>query len=273
MGSPTISINKNLTVNEMRRANPAEFNPIINARAIRSPLRMIHIFSVAKRSFLKRHMPLFPKLKLQGCEGGERWVRCCSFPDPIPQVCPDLERGGTRTDENDAWVAAVDLLAPGNFTMDPFAGSDNPAYFENASGTNLICEGVWPSANEEPTEEEIKHAEKMRDNRYRWLTGQATRLAATSTALLNEFLQTNPDTHIAMDALGLTASWHTHSEVKVLCPNCGDAIKQGIAFHQSSAGILCVLDPQRAFKAGAITRERMEDLVTQPLEAAKPKKG
>ena len=48
------------------------------------------------------------------------------------------------------------------------------------------------------------------------------------------------------------------------CPNCGDDIPPSVAFHKSSTGVLCVLDPERAFRAGAIDRARMEDLLTTP---------
>ncbi len=64
-----------------------------------------------------------------------------------------------------------------------------------------------------------------------------------------------------MDALGLKADWHQTAEVSVYCPFCGDEIRQGIAFHQSSAGVLCVLDPERALKAGAIDRDKYESLM------------
>ena len=34
------------------------------------------------------------------------------------------------------------------------------------------------------------------------------------------------------------------------CPNCGDVVKAGIAFHKSSAGVLCIIDKKRADEAG-----------------------
>lgn len=253
----------NKYVNQMPKENVENFNPIINGRMVRPPLRTLYIHTVSKKSQTKKHL-LFPALTLRGCENGERWVKCCSFSDPIVQVCPDDARGGNRVDEHDAWLAALDTLCPGNLTMDPYNGSENPTYPQNARGTNLICEGFFPSWNEVPTEAEIKRAEQERDRRYRWLTKEAFRLAAISTEQLNDFLQRVPDVHIAMDALGLSASWHAKNEVKATCPNCGDEIKQGIAFHQSSAGVLCIIDPEKAWKAGAIKKDRYLELVTAP---------
>ena len=59
----------------------------------------------------------------------------------------------------------------------------------------------------------------------------------------------------------MKADWHQKREVLAKCPNCGDDVAPGIAFHKSSVGILCVIDPEKAFKAGAIDRARMEDLI------------
>lgn len=251
-----------LTRNQMRKDNGENFNPIINGRSIRPPLRTIYLYSTAKRNFQVRH-PLFPKLTLRGCENGERYVLCTSLPDPVPQACPDQERGGTRTDDNDAWIVSIDLLSPGNFTLDPYAGSSNPDFFANRNGGNLISEGLFPSLTNPPSEEEIRRAEDARDKHFKYLAKEASRLAAVSTKDLNEFLQQYPDTHIAMDSLGLQANWHTPNEVRQSCPNCGESIKQGVAFHQN-AGVLCILDPQRAFKAGAISKDRYAELTEEP---------
>ena len=254
-----LGMNDQRTRTAMRGANAESFNPIINGRAMRAPLQMIYIFSVAKRSFDIRH-PLFPRLTLKGCEDGERYVKAAMFGDPIPQASPDQERGGTRIDDNDGWITAIDMLNPGNFTLDPYAGASNPNFFANTNGTNLISEGVWPSLNEVPTEAEIRRAEEARDKHYRYLTGEAKRLANVSKKQLDEFLQRYPDTHMAMASLKLKADWTTFAEVTAECPNCGDTIKPGLAFHQSSVGFLCILDATRALAAGAITKERFEEL-------------
>jgi hypothetical protein len=254
-----LGFNDPKTISAMRGANVENFQPIINGRQMRPPLRMIHIFSVAKRSFTVSR-PLFPRLQLRGCEDGERYVLCTSIPDPVPQSCIDEGRGDIRIDEHDGWVCAVDLLNPGNFTMDLYNGAANPNFFANTSGMNLVAEGLFASINDIPTEYEISQAENARDKHYQYLAKESQRLAAVSTARLNEFLQQYPDTSTALDALGIETNFHSLKVVKHTCPNCGDMIKKGMAFHQSSAGILCILDPEKAFKAGAITRERFNDL-------------
>lgn len=270
-GISTVGFEDKRTQGAMRGANPENFNVIITGHMMRQPKRLIYIHTVAKRSSAFLTRTLFPKLRLAACEAGERYVTSAVVPDPIPQASPDQERGGTRIDEHDGWRAAIDLLNPANLTYNPFSGTNNPDFFANRNGQNLIAEGFWPSENEVPTEDEIKLAEKHRDQHYRWLTREATRLAAVSTKELNEFLQSYPDVHIAMDALGMSAQWHTVSAVTASCPNCGDAVKQGIAYHLSSTGIICVIDPLRSLKAGAIDKERYQELVEEIPEPAKHK--
>lgn len=275
MGTVATVVNRGIDApasrKEIRKANEENFNPIINGRMMRDPLRRVYIHSVAKRSFVASNLPLFPKLELRGTDpaiNNGRWITCTSVPDPIVQISADNERGGNRLDDNDAWAAVADLLNPmcgQNATMDPYAGSSNPDFYANRRGTILVCEGIFPSLNEVPTEEELRRAEAARDKRYRWGTSNAMKLAAKSTKDLNEFLDTNPWVHEAMDAQGLSAPWHQENVVKSYCPNCGDSIRQGLAFHQSSAGVLCVIDPEKALRAGAIDRKKFKELTEQSV--------
>jgi hypothetical protein len=271
-GISTLGFEDAKTKAAMRGSNPENFNIILSGHAVRAPQRIVYIHTVAKRSFGPLARTLFPWLKLAGCEAGERYTTCTTVPDPIAQASPDQERGGTRVDEHDGWRAAIDLLNPNNLTSNPFSGDGNPDFFANRSGQNLIAEGFWPSVNQVPPESEIKAAEQRRDKHYAYLTREATRLASVSTRELNEFLQSYPDTHIAMDAQGLEANWHSRSEVKSSCPNCGDTVRQGIAFHQSSVGIMCVIDPERALKAGAIDRAKYNSLTGVGEEVKLPRK-
>jgi hypothetical protein len=246
----------------MRGANPENFNVILSGRAMREPRRFIYIHSVAKKSFGPLTHLLFPRLILRGCGAGERSVLAAVIADPVTQASPDQERGGTRIDEEDGWRACIDLLNPNNPTSDPYFAdaASLPAFMGTSQDCNLVAQGVWPSLNEHPPEAEIARAEKARDDTYRALTRRALELASKSRRELNDYLTTHPEVHTAMDALGLRAEWHQTAEVKASCPNCGDEIKAGIAFHQSSAGVLCVIDAARAFKAGAIDRARFEAL-------------
>lgn len=238
----------------MRQRNPDNFNPGIQNLRYRVDTT-VYIYSVAKRPFIVSQT-LFPRLELKGCVNGERWVLAAAISDPVPQASPDLERGGARVDYHDGWKVAIGLLNPMNVGDDPWAQTSGAL----SEGTNLIERGLWPSLNKEPKESEIRRAENLRDRRYRSLCNDAIRLAATSRRGLQDFLVQHEDVHEAMDALGLDADWHRKNVVTRPCPNCGDAIPPSVAFHQSSAGVLCIIDPQRAMIAGAIDKARFEEL-------------
>jgi hypothetical protein len=272
-GISTLGFSDKRTQSAMRGKNPENFNVIITGRMMREPNRLIYVHTVARRSTPFLTKALFPRLRLAACEDGQRSVLCCVVPDPITQASPDQERGGTRIDEHDGWRVAIDLLNPSNLTNNPFSGDGNPDFFANRNGQNLIALGFWPSLHEHAPEDEIKRAEKNRDTHYRYLARESQRLAARSKKDLDEFLMTYPDTHMALDALNIKTDWHSPSTVTATCPNCGDDVKQGLAFHKSSVtDRLCVIDPERAFKAKAITAAERDELLEDDSEGPEDKK-
>ena len=250
---------KGVSAAEMKRVNPEEFTANLGNTRYRVE-STIYIFSTAKRDF-QVSQPLFPGLTLRGCRNGERYVLAATVPDPVPQASPDLERGGRRIDYHDGWMCAIGLLNPESSARDPFIGAEGASI---SVGNNLVAQGLFPSLTNPPKEEDLRKAESFRDRRYKRLVDEAMRAAATSSKKLSDFLRQHEDVHDAMDALGMKADWHQKREVLSKCPNCGDEIPASVAFHKSSAGVICVLDPERAFKAGAIDRARMEDLLTTP---------
>jgi len=241
------------TQQEMRAANPQNFAP--RMPRMRKPDRLIHIYSVARRAFPKTSNMYF-KQPFKGCLKGERYVLCGSIADPPGLIGPDEANGGQRIfeepGENSGWRVAVDLLNPNNPTMDLYWGDNGAlgAFFGTSANSNLVAQGLFASFDNPPLEREIVKAEETRDNRFRYLVDEALRLEGFSQKELQQFIQDNPDVHAAMDALGLEAPWHKRHEIKQTCPNCGDSIKAGIAFHKSSAGVLCILDKVRAAAAG-----------------------
>ncbi len=244
---------KSITKAMTQSLNEDEFNPNLGDIRYKSE-GTIFIFSTAKRDF-EVSQPLFPRLTLAGCTKGERYVLAATVPDPVPQASPDLERGGRRMDSHNGWTCAIGLLYP---------VAEAAFGIEKTNGTNLIAQGLFPSLVNPPIESDIRAAESFRDRRYKRLTDQAFRAAAKSSKALSDFLHQHEDIGDAMDAQRLTADWHRKRDVLAKCPNCGDDIPASVAFHKSSVGVLCVLDPERAFKAGAIDRARYEDLVTSP---------
>ncbi len=270
MGQPILH---EQTQAELHRQNAADgnFNAKINGHMMREPKRMIYIHTVSKKPQTVTRT-LFAKLHLKGIQGDERYTTCAVIPDPIAQPSPDQERGGSRIDEHDGWRACIDLLNPNNWTTDPYTGANNPDFYANRQGSNLIAEGFWPSLNEVPTEKEILRAEDSVKKHWQWLTKEAIRMSGSGMQReFNEFLQNYPDVHIAMDGLGLSAPWHTASVVEAFCPNCGEKIRPGIAFHRDAENTLCIIDTLKTFKAGKITKEQYEMLTEDKAPEPKAK--
>jgi hypothetical protein len=66
------------------------------------------------------------------------------------------------------------------------------------------------------------------------------------------------DHHLAAEMFGQDVDWHKVTTPKIECPNCGEKIKEGIAFHYSN-GQKCILDWERAWLAGAVKKEDVPD--------------
>jgi hypothetical protein len=219
--------------------------------------RHIYIYSVARRDFPKKHV--YFKGQLVGCHKGERYVLCTTIPDPPQQLAVDAERGGHRVEveprDEAGWRVAIDILNPNNPSTNPYyrLNAQQAAYYSIGQSVDLMRFGLFPSLSNPPLEEEIVRAEQERDASYQALIDEAFQEQASNPQGFRAWLKNHPDIGEAMTATGTVADWFKAPESKVSCPNCGDVIKAGIAFHKSSAGVLCILDPIRAEKAGVVS--------------------
>ena len=78
----------------------------------------------------------------------------------------------------------------------------------------------------------------------------------------------SPMMHFAMEYFGLSAPWHMSHRHKTECPNCGDLVLEGIAYHRNASGDICIIDRER-YEASVITTKQQketEDLPTQTAE-------
>lgn len=260
-----------LSASVMRKENPDLYQS--NMPRMYPIHRHIHLYSVSTRDFTVKH-PYFKGI-LSGCHKGERYVKCYSVPDPPQQIAVDAERGGFRVEaeprDEAGWRVAIDILNPNNPSLDPYyqLSAGQAAYFATGKDVDLVKFGLFPSLNAPPTEQEIQKAERARDDSRQALVDEAFQEQASNPQGFRLWLRQHPEVYDAMEALGVEADWMSRPEAKMKCPNCGDSIKAGIAFHKSSAGTLCILDPERAFKAGAIVKERYEEM-TGTAKAKRP---
>jgi hypothetical protein len=246
-----------LTTGLMKKTNPGMFDPALPRMY---PIhRHIYIHSVARRDFDVKHV--YFQGTLAGCHNGERYVTCYAVPDPPQQLAPDAERGGQRVEveprDEAGWRVAIDILNPNNPSLDPYLKMSPRQIALYATGQNVdrIKYGLFPSLNKIPTEAELVRAEKARDESRQALVDEAFQEQSSNPQNFRNWLRANPDIYDAMEALGVEADWMKKSEIKQSCPNCGDSVKAGIAFHKSSAGTLCILDWRKAVDAGAVKKE------------------
>lgn len=219
----------------------------IDPNLVRKPEYYVHLYTVSKREFTISQPPLFPKVVVPACKEGERYTLVCSIPHPMQQLDREGAVGELIVRGHTAEYVAASLVNPNNPSLDQDAVI-NPQ-FVLGIGVDLTCQGVFWTRNHPPTEQEIAKAEGRREKYYRGLMERARTLEISNPKELEQLI--TQDFHMAADYFGEERAWHKKMSRTVECPNCGDSIKAGIAFHRSSAGVLCIIDPSRAPKTSS----------------------
>jgi hypothetical protein len=116
---------------------------------------------------------------------------------------------------------------------------------------------VFWSLNNPPTEQEIKEATQRMEKHFNTVLEKMKALETSDPKGLLEAL--SPEAHTAADYFGVETSWHGRRSKPMDCPNCGERIKAGVAFHRTEEGGTCVLDWARTVKAGARTIQQAVD--------------
>ena len=215
----------------------------------------VYLHSISKRSFEQPH-PIYRNVVIPACPKDKRYITFMSISHPvqIPTVDPDNASGPPKFVFENAKRAALGICNPSYTGMDlTVQDKAIDPQFQIASGEcDLTRQGVFASMNEVPTEEELKKAEGRRLAYYKKRFEEANGLLRSDPKRLQEVL--NQDHHLAAEMFGQDVDWHRVTTPKIECQNCGEKIKEGIAFHYSN-GARCVLDWERAYLAGAVKKE------------------
>lgn len=226
---------------------------------MRRPEYKVYLHTISKRSFEQPH-PIYRNVVIPACPKEKRYLTfmAISHPVQIPTVDPDNVSGPPKFVFEQAKRAALTICNP-SYVGNDLSVQDkaiDPA-FQIASGEcDLTRQGVFASLNEVPTEDELKKAEDRRLAYYKMRFEEANALQRSDPKRLQEVLIL--DHHMAAEMFGVDVDWHRVVTPKVECPNCGDKIKEGIAFHYSN-GARCVLDWERAYLAGAVKKEEVPE--------------
>lgn len=240
----------------------------------RKPDYWVFLYSVSEQEHSVSRPPLIKELKIRGRKPQETVALIGQFPQPM-----NLPKGNVDSNQIDYVVEdtrrfVMDIINPDNLTI------NQDSFIEKSSsgGTNdLSAKGVFWSLNgpgasafgyeEAPTTAEIEGARKRMEKRYRFLLNRAKAVEVSNPKGLEEEL--SPEHHAAADYFGETYSWHNKQVRADYCPQCGERIRAGAAFHKTEDGGFCVLDWDRAIKAGARTRAQAFEATEDPKYAPK----
>lgn len=222
--------------------NPEAFRG--NPNLVRPADYFIYIFNTGAMKHVVDRPPMFLKVNIPACNKGERYRIAFKLPNICHQTWPDPDTGTPRVHSEYGERVAMDMINPNNLGVDQDAEIDPSTVF--SAGNDLSVFGVFWSRNETPTEEELQKAEARRDKYYRRLI-----TTAREKARLGKHVDITDIEHMAAEHFRLNESWHTVVEAPIDCPNCGEQIKAGVAYHKNSMDLICVLDWDRAIAAGA----------------------
>lgn len=216
--------------------------------AFRKPDYQVYLYSVSKKKFEIKIPPHVPLTVLKACPEDQEYVLVHTLSHPVQQVDKDIDTGEPRMRYHDAMKVAQDIVCPNAPDMDGAIAPD--AY---AINTDLRAQGVFYSRNNPPTEAEVKKAHQRLEKHYRGLIEKASALEYSNPKELAEFI--NEDCRLAADYFDESPTWYkkpTKKKVEAAkgeCPNCGESIKSGLAYHFVE-GVACVIDWKRAVAAG-----------------------
>jgi hypothetical protein len=238
----------------MTKANNRNFNYTMQDYLYsRKPDFWVYLYNVSEQSFDVFRPPLFANIHIPGRTRGEVYVTAARLPSPLlaPQGSVDTDEISTQL--LDTRRVLMDVCNPDNLSLDQNSVTAKPTNI----GNNLSQRGVFWSLNNPPTEEEIKAATLRMEKHFNTVLEKMKALETSDPKALLEAL--SPEAHTAADYFGVETSWHGRRSKPMDCPQCGERIKQGVAFHKTDEGGLCVLDWARTVKAGARTIQQAID--------------
>ena len=230
----------------------------------------VFLYTVGKKALQTDHA-LTGRVEVPACQPGQRYVQFhLPLPEPFPQRVEDVF--GTGADpfvyhrgRAGAKRIAQDICNPSNPTLNQKIddyGKIDP-YFAVQNGTNFAKHGVFWSVNNPPSDEELQDAEARRDRFLRGCINLYDQFSREDPKQLTRLMQENGfdirDVRIALEHFGEDRQGFEKHVPKSDCPNCGEKIKAGVAFHKDSDGDLCVIDWKRTCEAGKRTREQVPE--------------
>ncbi len=234
----------------------------------REPGYVIYVYNILDREYVVTQPPLFPGFVIPACKPGQKFSQTV-LPAFVKE--PYLKPGSTEYyyKNVDGRKAATSLLNPGAFPGTNWESQiqnwDSEETAITGAANNLNLYGVWWSLTMPDETEKLDREIKIFRTRVgvtmNGLVKMAEQLAATG-----ELKLISPLMHFAMDYLGKQAPWHMAAYHMITCPNCGEPVKEGIAYHRNSFGERCIVDDEK-YKAMVARQRELEAPTSEPDDA------
>lgn len=265
--------------NMANEENNRFLSPFLDPQLMRKAEYHVYVYSVVDPRpdgyhLIRNCSPLVHNLRIAELQPGEKYTLVTTVPHPVNQHWVN-DRDQREVHFHNGQRVAQDIVNPENITMNQDASLAADKSFSEGNDYGKL--GVFWSLNNPPTDEEVAKAIKRKETFYRKRLDQARALEASDPKSLYAYL--TPTDHIAADYFGEEFSWHKVSRKPENCPNCGEPIRAGVAFHASAAlgGVVCVIDWRRAVEAGVKKladvpeSKRWDVAVDEGPEPAQPK--
>lgn len=245
---------------------------------------VIYVYNILNLEHTVNQPPLFPKFVIKACPPGQKFsVNMIPAFLNEPYLRPGTFEYYTR--KVDGRKAALSLLNPSALPVTNWEAQltdwKSIDGVQDQYGNNLNHLGVFwsltPPDDTEKLETEIELFKRIVEKTMNDLISRAEALYAG-----NKQAEISPLMHFAMDYLGKQAVWHMSHHHMVSCPNCGEPVKDGIAYHKNAFGDKCIVDVkrykemmarQKAVEAElAETDEVPEEEHSAPARTGKPRK-
>jgi hypothetical protein len=219
----------------------------------------VYLHSISKRSFEQPHT-IYRNVVVPACPKDKRYITFfrVNHPVQIPIVDPDNPSGPNLFKFENAKRAALGICNP-SFQGTDLAAQDQPIpdwSQISSSESDLTRQGVFASMNEVPTAQELEKADARRLAYYKGIFQRMNELWRADPKNAQQVL--GADHHIAAEMFQIDVGWHLMVTPKIDCPQCGERIKEGLAFHYNN-GVKCVLDWERAYLAGAVKKDEVPE--------------
>jgi len=231
-----------------------------------TPGYYLYVFNITPREFQIHRPPAFSTIIFRGCPEGQPYALVGKFPDIVDEKSVEADSGEIRTRGIKGERFVMDLINPANHGINMWQEITDQNVTWIDGGTNdYTRRGLFWTKNAKPgwtclehggcgesqicpvcgrgALDEIYLAKLRLEKHYKQLIMQADQYSREGNPR-----EIGPEHHMAGDYFHIRSPWHVVAELPSTCPNCGDAVKEGVPFHINSIGIICVMPDQESWK-------------------------